>query len=324
MIRFGLQVPSFSFDGAPATGRFDRVVELAAAAEGSGFDTFLVMDHFQQIGVIGAPEEPMLEAYTLLGALAPVTTTIRLGSLVTGVVYRNPALLAKIVTTLDVVSHGRAVLGIGAAWNEKEATEYGYEWPETGERMDRLEDALRICRAMFASERATVAGTHTRVHDALNVPQPLQPGGPKILVGGGGERRTLRLVAQYADACNLFGDVATVRHKLDVLDRHCADVGRDPAAVARTRYVTLVVAPTTAEAQARFDRLPGTERFGGDPSAFYAVGDPGAICAHVRPFLDAGVDGIVFGLAPGTGPDDVALLGRELADHFGSAAPATT
>jgi F420-dependent oxidoreductase-like protein len=282
------------------------------------------MDHFQQIGVIGAPEEPMLEAYTLLGALAPVTSTIRLGSLVTGTVYRNPALLAKIVTTLDVVSHGRAVLGIGAAWNEQEATEYGYDWPGTGERMDRLEDALRICRAMFTRERATVEGIHTSVHDALNVPQPLQPGGPPILIGGGGERRTLRLVAQYADACNLFGDVATVRHKLDVLDRHCADVGRDPAAVTRTRYVTLVAAATTGEAQDRFDRLPGTDGFGPDPSGYYAVGDPDAICAHVAPFLEAGVDGIVFGLAPGTSPDDVARTGRALVERFGTAATATT
>ena len=321
MIRFGLQVPSFAFSDIPDGRMFDRVVELAAAAEGSGFDAFLVMDHFQQIGIIGPPEEPMLEAYTLLGGVAARTERLHLGTLVTGAVYRNPALLAKIVTTLDVVSHGRAILGIGAAWNEQEATRYGFDWPGTRERMERLEDALRICRAMFAYDRTTVEGTHTTVRDALNIPRPLQAGGPKILVGGSGERRTLRLVAQYADACNLFGDVETVRHKLDVLDGHCRDVGRDPATIARTRYVTLVVAPTTAVAEERYERLPPPPGGGGqDRGASYAVGDPDAICEHVRPYFEAGIEGMVFGLAPGTPPDDVTLAGRALTERFGSAA----
>src|SRR6266545_6582331 len=143
------------------------------------------------------------------------------------VTYRNPALLAKIVTTLDVISGGRAILGIGAAWNEKEAIEYGYAWPSTRERMDRLEDAILICRTMFTQEEATFKGRHHHIRSALNFPSPVKPRGPKIMVGGSGERRTLRLVAQYADACNLFGDVDTVRHKLAVLERHCRDVGRD-------------------------------------------------------------------------------------------------
>jgi F420-dependent oxidoreductase-like protein len=252
MIRYGLQIPSFTFDRLTDDHLVDRVAEIAAAAEASGFDSLFVMDHFQQIGILGPPEESMLEAYTLLGALASRTDRIRLGTLVTGVVYRNPALLAKIVTTLDVVSHGRAILGIGAAWNEKEASEYGYEWPPTSERLDRLDDALRICRAMFTEERATVEGKHASIRDALNFPRPLQPGGPRILVGGSGERRTLRLVAQHADACNLFGDVDTIRHKLDVLQQHCREVGRDFDEITTTRYGTLVVAPTKEEAQAKF------------------------------------------------------------------------
>jgi alkanesulfonate monooxygenase SsuD/methylene tetrahydromethanopterin reductase-like flavin-dependent oxidoreductase (luciferase family) len=149
MIRFGLQLPSFTFPGLPDEMLFDRISEIASAAEDSGFDSFFVMDHFQQIANIGPPAHPMFEAYALLGTVAARTSRLKLGALVTGVTYRNPALLAKIVTTLDVISGGRAILGIGAAWNEKEAMEYGYDWPSTRGRMERLEDAIHICRAMF-------------------------------------------------------------------------------------------------------------------------------------------------------------------------------
>jgi F420-dependent oxidoreductase-like protein len=232
---------------------FDRISEIASAAEDSGFDSFFVMDHFQQIANIGPPADPMFEAYTLLGAVAARTSRLKLGALVTGVTYRNPALLAKIVTTLDVISGGRAILGIGAAWNQKEAMEYGYDWPSTRERMERLEDAIHICRAMFTQEVATFEGRHHHIRGALNFPRPVQPGGPKIMVGGSGERRTLRLVAQYADACNLFGDVDTIRHKLAVLEQHCRDVGRDPAEITKTRLGTLVIADTKEEAEARLE-----------------------------------------------------------------------
>jgi F420-dependent oxidoreductase-like protein len=319
MIRIGLQLPSFTFPGLPDDRLFDRITEIAVAAEDSGFDSFFVMDHFQQIGMIGPPEDPMLEAYTLLGAVAARTSRIKLGTLVTGVTYRNPALLAKIVTTLDVLSNGRAILGIGAAWNEKEATEYGYEWPSTGERLGRLEDALRICRAMFTQERATVDGRHHRVRDALNFPRPIQPGGPRIMVGGGGERRTLRLVAQYADACNLFGDVDTIRHKLAVLEGHCRDVGRDPAEITKTRLGTLVIAQTKDEAHSRVESLRAA---GLDPERIrlgYIVGDPQAVCDQAQAFFDAGLDGLIFNMPAGTPPDVVALAGRTLAGRFGSA-----
>jgi len=183
MIRFGLQLPSFTFPGLQDDGLFDRVTEIASAAEDSGFDSFFVMDHFQQIANIGPPEHPMFEAYTLLGALAARTSRVKLGALVTGVTYRNPALLAKIVTTLDVLSRGRAILGIGSAWNDKEAREYGYDWPSTRERMERLEDAIQICRAMFTQKVATFEGRHHHIRGALNFPRPVQPGGPKIMVG---------------------------------------------------------------------------------------------------------------------------------------------
>lgn len=318
MIRFGLQLPSFTFPGVPDDHMFDRVAEIATAAEDGGFDSFFVMDHFQQIGILGPPEEPMLEAYTLLGAVAARTLRIKLGTLVTGVTYRNPAVLAKMVTTLDVVSSGRAILGIGAAWNDKEATEYGYDWPPTGERMDRLEDALRICRAMFDDDRATVTGRHHRVADALNFPRPIQAGGPQILIGGSGERRTLRLVAQYADACNLFGDVDTIRHKLTVLADHCRDVGRDSGDITKTRYTTLVIAPTKEQAERRFEQLPGTAGLSDELRSLYAVGDPDTVCENVQAFFDAGIDGIVFGAPADTSSEDVALAGRALTERFGT------
>src|SRR5580700_8857727 len=204
-MRFGLQIPNFTTGDTP-TALFDEVVERATAAEETGFDSVWVMDHLYQLPPMGGPPAPMLDAYTLLAALAARTQRVRLGTMVTGVTYRNPAHLAKIVTTLDVISGGRAILGIGAAWYDVEHVGLGFDFPPAGERLDRLEEALQICRAMFRGEVPTFEGTYYRTHDAYNVPPPVQPGGPAILVGGGGEKRTLRLVAQYADMCNVVGD----------------------------------------------------------------------------------------------------------------------
>lgn len=315
MVRLGLQLPIFTYPDLPDSRLFERIVEVAMAAEASGFDALFLMDHVQQIGGVGRPEDPMLEPYTLLGALAARTTRIRLGTLVTGVVYRNPALLAKMVTTLDVISNGRAILGIGAAWYQDEATRYGYDWPAAGERLDRLEDALRICRAMFTEERASVDGRFHRVHDALNSPRPIQPGGPKILVGGGGERRTLRLAAQYADACNIFDSLDAVRRKLPILDRHCRVLGRDPSAITKTRLSMLCLAPTAAEAKRKLDealaRLPSPLPKGQLRNLFVA-GDPDAVRRQIQEHLEAGLDGLVFSFPHGVSPEEVAFAGRTL------------
>ena len=223
-MRFGLQIPNFAQGDSP-TALFDGVVERATAAEETGYDSVWVMDHFYQLPAMGGPSEPMLDAYTLLGALAARTSRVRLGAMVTGVTYRNPAHLAKIVTSLDVISGGRAILGIGAAWYDVEHEGLGFDFPPAGERLDRLEEALVICRAMFSEETPTFDGRYYRIHQAKNVPPPVQPGGPTILVGGGGEKRTLQLVARYADMCNIFGDAAEVAHKVDVLRGHCAAAG---------------------------------------------------------------------------------------------------
>lgn len=324
MIRLGLQIPIFSYANLPDSRLFGRIVEVATAAEASGFDALFLMDHVQQIGGVGKPEDPMLEPYTLLGALAARTTRIRLGTLVTGVVYRNPALLAKMVTTLDVISNGRAMLGIGAAWYEDEATRYGYAWPPARERLDRLEDALRICRAMFTQERATVEGRYHHVRDALNTPRPIQPGGPKILVGGGGERRTLRLAAQYADACNIFDSLDAVRRKLPILEQHCRDAGRDPSEIAKTRLSMLSIAPTAAEAEQKLDQtlahlpspLPKDQL-----RKLFIAGDPEAVCHQVQEHLDAGLDGLIVSFPHGATPEEVALAGRTLRPRFAVDSP---
>jgi F420-dependent oxidoreductase-like protein len=275
----GIQMPSFTFKGVPDERMFERIVETALAAEEAGFDSFWVMDHYHQIPNVGRDTEPMLEAYTLLAGIAARTSRIHLGAMVTGVTYRNPAFLAKVVTTLDIVSSGRAILGIGAAWNHVESRAYGYDWPSTAERFEHLEDALQICRGMFTQERTTYHGKRHHVDGAINVPQPVQPGGPKIMIGGGGERKTLRLTARYADMWNGFGDVTMIRHKIDVLERHCADVGRDPSEIVTTRLGMPIVAPNVVEAS--------------------------------RPFFEAGLDGMIYG-ASGSTAEQVAEAGGAL------------
>ena len=293
MPTFGLQLPNFGF-GVPDDQLFDQVVARAVAGEESGFRSLWVMDHFYQLPALGGADQPMLEAYTLLGALAARTTTAELGALVTGVTYRNPAMLAKIVTTLDVISKGRAVLGIGAAWHDLEHTGYGFEFPPVGERMDRLEEALQICRAMFERDHVTFEGAHHRTEDARNLPRPVQAGGPRILVGGGGEQRTLRLVAQYADACNLHGDPDMIRHKLEVLHRHCADVGRDPAEIRVTRLATLVItgsAQQTGELQNFLARAAGP-----DALTTSNLGQPDEIVAQLHALAEAGVEEFIFNM----------------------------
>ena len=253
-MRFGLQIPNFNPGQSPGD-LFDEVVARATAAEETGYESVWVMDHFYQLPPMGGPSQPMLDSYTLLGALAARTARVRLGTMVTGVTYRNPAHLAKIVTTLDVISAGRAILGIGGAWYDVEHEGLGFDFPPVGERLDRLEEALQICRAMFTEEAPSFEGNYYRIHEARNEPRPVQPGGPPILVGGGGEKRTLQLVAQYADMCNIFGDAATVAHKVEVLRRHCADVGRDPSEVTVSR-LQHARAHRDAEETAADERLP--------------------------------------------------------------------
>jgi F420-dependent oxidoreductase-like protein len=316
--RFGLQIPSFTYAGVADRDLFERVADIAGAAEESGFDSVWVMDHFYQIANVGPRTDPMLEAYTLLGGIAARTRKVSLGTMVTGVTYRNPALLAKQVTTLDMVSGGRAILGIGAAWNEDEHAGYGFEYPPVRERLDRLEEALQICRAMFVEQAPSFSGRHYTIREALNVPRPLRPEGIPILVGGSGERRTLALVAKYADACNLFGDLPTIRHKLEVLDRHCAAVGRDPATITKTRLGGLVIADTVERAEQRGHEMARARGMDDERYRGYVVaGDPDAVCEQVGAYLDAGLDGLVFNMHDAQDLEPVRLAGETLTKAFG-------
>lgn len=314
--RMGLQIPSFTF-GIPSEDLFEKVASVAVAAESNGFDSVWVMDHFYQIWSIGRPEEPMLEAYAVLSALAARTRRVRLGTMVTGVTYRNPALLAKTLTTLDVLSGGRAILGLGAAWNEDEHRGYGFEFPPVRERMDRLEEAVRICKLMFTEEAPSFEGRHYRIDKALNFPRPVTPGGPPLLIGGAGEKRTLRLVARYADACNVFGDLDTFRHKMDVLDRHCADLGRDSSEITRTKLGTVVVGSTRQEvdrlgAELREARGMTEERY----ATTAIAGTPDEVTNQVGEFVEAGMDGFVFSLH-NPNEESVALAGGAVSRALG-------
>jgi F420-dependent oxidoreductase-like protein len=235
IMKLGLQIPSFTWPGGPEQIP-STLVRLGQAAEEAGFASLWVMDHFFQIEMIGKPDEPMLEGYSVLNFLAAVTRRIRLGTLVTGVIYRYPGILIKTVTTLDVLSGGRAYFGIGAGWYEHEAKALGVPFPPLKERFEQVEETLQIALQMWSGKRAPFHGKHHQLAQTLNVPQPLSKPHPPIMIGGAGEKRTLALVAKYADACNLyaFENTDLLRAKLDVLRRHCDAVRRPFEDIERT------------------------------------------------------------------------------------------
>jgi F420-dependent oxidoreductase-like protein len=252
-MKVGLHIADFTWEGGPPALR-SRLGEVARRAEDAGVDRVSVMDHVWQIGNLGPPEHEMLEAYTALGFLAGLTGRVKLLTVVTAVVYREPGLLAKAVTTLDVLSGGRAILGIGAAWNEEEARGLGLFFPPRAERFERLEEALRICQQMWSGYDGPFEGKHYHLDRTLNSPQSLSRPHPPILIGGGGERKTLRLVARYGDACNLF-DTPELAHKLDVLRQHCAAEGRDYDTIEKTVQVRYDLGENGERVEQTIERL---------------------------------------------------------------------
>ncbi len=258
-MRIGLQIPSFSWPGGPAAIR-SRLADVARTAEDAGFASLWVMDHFFQIPIVGPAEQEMLEGYTALAYLAGVTERPKLGTLVTGVTYRHPGVLAKTVTTLDVLSGGRAYLGIGAAWFDREHHGLGVPFPPLGERFERLEEALRIVKQMWSGEAAPFAGRHYALSETLCSPPPVARPHPPILIGGMGEKKTLRLVARYADACNLFDFAGpdVLSQRLDVLRRHCDAEGRPFDAIEKTTLGTIRLAKQSpADVIAHCGKLAG-------------------------------------------------------------------
>jgi F420-dependent oxidoreductase-like protein len=249
-MKIGLQIPNFTWPGGPATiGR--TLAQIARTADEAGFASLWVMDHYFQIGSrdrsrgLGPAEDDMLEAYSTLSYLAALTTKVKLGTMVTGMIYRYPGLLVKVVSTLDVLSGGRAYLGIGAAWNERESKGLGVPFPPIAERFERLEEALQIALQMWSDNNGPYQGKHYQLAETLCNPQPLSRPHPPILIGGSGEKKTLRLVARYANACNLFAQAGAdvVRGKLDVLKKHCDAAGRDYGEIEKTTLGTAHLAP---------------------------------------------------------------------------------
>jgi F420-dependent oxidoreductase-like protein len=263
-MKIGLQIPSFTFPDGPANlGR--KLSEIAQTADGAGFASLWVMDHFFQIGRwLGPAENEMLEGYSTLSYLAGLTKKVKLGTLVTGVVYRHPGILIKTVTTLDVLSGGRAYLGIGAAWNEEEATGLGIPFPPVAERFERLEETLQIAKQMWSADEGKFNGKHYQLGRTLNSPQSISKPHPPILIGGMGEKKTLRLVAQYADACNLFAGMGleTLKSKLDILKKHCEAVGRDYAEIEKTTLDTVQLAPGQMSSAEIIEKCRGLAKAG--------------------------------------------------------------
>jgi F420-dependent oxidoreductase-like protein len=305
-ISLGYQIVSFTYPGGPAT-IFDTVVAQAREAESSGFDTVLLMDHFYQLDSHGALDEPMLECYTTLGALASATSTIRLSALVTGNTYRNPALLAKTITTLDVVSAGRAVLGIGAGWFAHEHDALGFEFGTFTDRFVRLKEALQIISPMLAGERPTFQGDWYRVNDAINEPR-LRDGIP-VMIGGSGENKTFRLAARFADHVNILCPVDAIAHKVAVLAQRCEEIGRDPKSLT----TSFLVSAEPVDSQADVPRV----RAGLTPymQEHAVIGTPGQIAEHVaEKVVSQGVGGVIINM-PFSGhlPGTVQAIGEALA-----------
>jgi F420-dependent oxidoreductase-like protein len=272
-VRIGLQIPSYTWPGGPeAIG--PTLARIVRDADEAGFDSIWVMDHFFQIGSVGRPEEPMLEGWTTLGFMAAHTKRARLGLLVGGVHYRQPGLWVKAATALDVLSGGRAWLGIGAAWNEEESRALGFAFPPLTERFDLLEDTLAFAHGMWQGERGSeepFEGHRFRASRLLNSPQSLSRPRVPIMIGGGGERKTLRLVARYADATNVFGAPEAIAHKYEVLREHCDAVGRDYDEIERSTLQWINVTRDGARDSQTPDRI--VERFGelGDAGAQHVI-----------------------------------------------------
>jgi alkanesulfonate monooxygenase len=252
-MKLGVHIANFTWSGGPAQ-LAPTLSRVARTAEDAGFDKITVMDHLWQISIVGSRELDMLEAYTTLGYLAAVTSRVELFTVVTAVTYRSPGLLAKAVSTLDVLSGGRAGLGIGAAWNEEEASGLGLGYAPTAIRFEMLEEALQVCLQMWSDDDGPYSGNHFTLGSTLNSPQPLRRPHPPIMIGGSGEKKTLRLVAKYADACNIFASPDAGR-KLDVLREHCEREGRDYAAIEKTAMMPLDPGPGGANSGAVLEQL---------------------------------------------------------------------
>ena len=320
MSHLGYQIPNFTFPDATPAQIVPEVIRQAAAADAAGFDLITVMDHFYQLPMLGAPDEPMLECYTLLSALAQHTSSARLSAMVTGNTYRNPTLLAKTVTALDHVSGGRATLGMGAGWFELEHDALGYEFGTFTDRFEKLEEALQIIIPMLRGEAVSFKGEHYTVDNAVNSPAPISR--IPIMIGGSGEKKTLRMVAQYADRSDLGGTgVDEIPRKLDALAAHCERLGRDRSEIAVTALGIVCVAPTMEQADAELRATAAAKGWNDEvvelAKSMLVFGDPDTVGERLAGYKAAGLDGLNMSLpANGTVPERVELLAEVAGKAF--------
>lgn len=318
MTRLGYQIPNFTYPGIASNDIFQNVITQAQAAEAAGYDRVFFMDHFYQLPGIGAPDEPMLECYSMLSALAQHTQKVRLSALVTGNSYRNPALLAKTLTTLDHVSNGRASLGIGCGWFEQEHVDLGFEFGTFSERFEKLEEAMQIIIPMLRSECPTLSGKYYRVNEAINSPAPVSR--IPIMIGGQGEKKTLRMVAQYADESNLVGNNADIPRKLEALAEHCERLSRDRSEIKMTKLQMIAVAPTREALHADFREIAEVKGWGDAhiemAKSTLICGDPDTVGEILQDAVAMGLDGLTVDLPiNGHNPDRIGLL-AEIVDKI--------
>jgi F420-dependent oxidoreductase-like protein len=315
-VTLDLHIPNFNYPDVTNDQVFEKVLEIAQTAEQAGFSSVSLMDHLHQISTVGPPSNWMFEGSTMLAAIAARTTKLTLGLLVGSVTYRNPAIAAKTTTTLDIISGGRAWHGLGAGWFEEEHRAYGYEYPPLKVRFEMLEEALQIARAMFTQSQSSFKGEHFQIDGAFNNPQPIR-GDIPILIGGSGERKTLRLVAKYGDGCNLFGGPDQIKHLLGVLEQHCSDVGRDSSQIAKTALGRVLIAATHEAAQAKVEVMRA--RGVSDESlATMITGDPDTVGERVQAMKDNGLEGYGLSMPDSYDLEAVDLVGRTLAPIFAS------
>ena len=315
-ITLDLHIPNFNYPDVSDDQVFQKVLDIAQTAEKAGFSSVSLMDHLHQIGPVGPPQNFMFEGSTMLAAIAASTTKLTLGLLVGSVTYRNPAIAAKTTTTLDHISGGRAWHGLGAGWFEEEHKAYGYNYPPLKVRFEMLEEALQIARAMFTQGQSSFAGEHFQIDGAYNNPQPIR-GDIPILIGGSGERKTLRLVAQYGDGCNLFGGPDQIKHLLGVLEQHCTDVGRDYSQITKTALGRVLIGATHEAAQAKVETMRA-RGVSDEALSTVIVGDPDTVGGRVQELKDIGLEGYGLTMPDSYDLEALDLVGRTLAPIFGS------
>jgi F420-dependent oxidoreductase-like protein len=326
-MQFGLQHPNYNFDydGRDASQIIDSLKNLATRAENLGFDSFWVMDHFHQISGVGKQEDPMLEGWTTISVLAGLTSRIKLGTLVTGIIYRHPSVLAKMSATLDVLSKGRLFMGIGAAWNQEESLAYSIPFPPTKEPLLRLEEAIQIIRKMWTEEEpaATFNGKYYQINNAYCNPKPIQKPSPPIMVGGSGERYTLKIVAKYADACNLFGSTETVKRKLSILREHCKSVGRDCDSILKTKLGLIVIDNDKKMVEKRLQQIISSGIPGERVREFVIYGTPDDVLKQIELLEEVGIQYLIVDLEPYRELEALEVFGNTIVKKMSSTAKAT-